>query len=559
MDHLPYELLSPIFSHLSNSDIINLPYSISCNGLTHVDVAARFRQQIEAISIDEASLRSLLRASQHPLIGPTIKVLNFGLDPERLERLDDEDYQRYHKQDHLEAKRAWEKRSEETNIAHYQLPDSDTEIHAPTFVRMGSIVLPKWTCCTPKALDRKYAHYSAVYRAQSRFADQGGDFRVLSSAMGFLPSVTDIVIGGDSWSPDRAEKAEILLGDAWCDDCVDEQADFDAHLMQLILRSLAASGLKVRRFRIDEWDLDFDLAQLSAMVPRAVYTAVFERLVVLGLNSVYYRPGDIAKYQQWRGGDCDTNYDYGDRYESLALIEHPCSKTMRILDHQMMDDGDEPQDLASTVDGLTKALAAMLSSCPLVEDLTLSSSITHRPSQSGTHLPHLPLLKMLGHNQLSKLQKLKLAHFRLEEDQLVGTLLLCAPTLQHLHINDIVLDRGTWESAFDRLRGRLHLASAEIGHAGGVWGMGPEMRASIKSHGIRKLWFAFAGSQGYEPYELCICDREARDWLGGRTLMINPVWQFMRECAAKGADGEDYSDGDEADGSDEPSGSDTED
>ncbi len=41
--------------------------------------------------------------------------------------------------------------------------------------------------------------------------------------------------------------------------------------------------------------------------------------------------------------------------------------------------------------------------------------------------------------------------------------------------------------------------------------------------------------------------------------MVNPVWQFMRECAAKEADGGDDSDGDEADGSDEASGSDTED
>lgn len=91
---------------------------------------------------------------------------------------------------------------------------------------------------------------------------------------------------------------------------------------------------------------------------------------------------------------------------------------MRIQDHQMIDDGAEPPDHALTVDGMTEALAAMLSSCPLVEDL-----------------PHLPLLKTLGCNKLSKLRKTKMASFRLEEDQLVRTLLLCASTFRHLHIN----------------------------------------------------------------------------------------------------------------------------
>lgn len=553
MDKLPYELLSSIFSHLSNEDIINLPYSLSCPGLTHADIATRFHQQIEDISIDEAGLRSLLRAARNPLIGPTITKLDFGFHSKRLRYPYEDDFQRHHQKDHVKARQAREKRAEETNVA---LFDREHGIHAPTLVRMGSVLVPKWRCCTPQALVRKYAHYRKVSDLQWRFVYKEEDLRVLTRAMGFLPTVTDVVIGGsDLRTPDRTEKAKSLLGDAWFSDCVEEQTDFDAHLMQLLLRSLAGSGLKVRRFGIEEWDLDFDLGALCAMVPRGVYPAAFGDLVVLGLNSVYFQLDHIVKYQRWREGERDTNSEYGDRSSSPSVGE----STMRIRDHPMMDAGAEPPDLALTVTGLTKALAAMLSSCPLIEDLTLSCSNSHRPYRCEGLLPNLPLLKMLGGNPLSRLRKLTLAYFRLEEDQLVGTLLLCASTLQHLYISDVVLDRGTWESAMDSLRGQLHLAPAEMWRYSvfsSIYGMGPEMKASVKAHGIRKPRYAFRGE---EPYEVHISDVEARDWLGGKLLMVNPVWEFMQECATRAGADEDSSDSDEAAGneSDEDSWSDS--
>lgn len=565
MDQLPYELLWRIFSSLSKEDIINLPYSISCNGLSQADVASRFQQEIQDIRIDEAGLRSLLRASRHPLIGPTIKVLCFALDSISLTHLSAREYERSRKEDQIIAKRAWTKQSmvkklaeqklAQKKLAEQQLSGRNNAIHAPIFIKDGDIMAPKWRCCNENALEDPYAHYRRICRSQWRFVDEEGDIRLLSRAMESLPFVTDIVIGGYSWNPERAYNAKTLLGDAWCSGCVHDPADFETHLMKVVLKSLAESGLEIRRFIIEDDFLDLDLAELSVTVPSAVYPAAFQNLVVLCLNSIYYSSDHITKYQRWPKGDCDTNTDDESTHdEKIYGGDFPRRRIMRIQDNQM-----RTSDLALTVEGMTKALAAMLASCPLVEDLTISCSDGHRRGGWRKHLPHLPLLKMLNRNKLSKLRKLRIANFRLEEDQLVGTLLLCASTLNHLQISDIVLDRGTWESAMDRLRGQLHLASGEIENPWRIYGMGPEMRASIKSHGIRKLWFAFAGSQGYEPYELCISDREARDWLGGRTLMVNPVWQFMRECAAKEADGGDDSDGDEADGSDEASGSDTED
>lgn len=559
MDTLPYELLSPILSHLSNDDIINLPYSISSNGLTHTDIAARFQHRIEDISIDEAGLRSLLRAARHPLIGPTITKLGFGFDSKRLRHPFEDSFQRYHQDDHVKARQALEKRAAETNAT--QLSNSEKEIHAPTLVRRGGILVPKWRCCTPQALARKYARYSRLYDAQWRFVYKEEDLRVLTAAMGSLPAVTDVLIGGSDFrTPHRAAKAtpKSLLGDAWFSGCGEEQMDFEAHLMALLLRSLAGSGLKVRRFGIEEWDLDFDIGALCAMVPRGLYACALGEVVVLGLNSVYYQPEHMVKYRRWRAGERDTDSEDGERSSSPSDVD----STMRIGDHAMaMDAGAEAPDLALTVDGLTKALAGMLSSCPLVEDLSLSCSNSHRPYRSEGLMPHLPLLKMLRCNPLSHLRKLTLAYFRLEEDQLVGTLLLCGSTLQHLYINDVVLDRGTWESALDSLRGRLHLAPEmwRSGVLNSIYGMGPEMKALIKAHGIRKMKYAFAGSWGEEPWGIHVSDREARDWLGGKSLMVNPVWGFMHECAMRRGAGVEVSQRREGLGgeSDEDSGSDS--
>jgi len=547
MDRLPYELLWRIFSSLSNEDIINLPYSISCNGLSEADVASRFRHEVPDICIDEAGLRSLLRIGRHPIVGPTTEVLNFALDSTSLTYVSAWKYERHCKEDHINAERAWTEQSEEKKLAEQHLPGRNDAIHAPLFIKDGDIMVPKWRCCNEKALEGKYAHYNRICESQRRYIDEEGDIRLLSKAMKLLPFVTDIVIGGDSWNPNRTDNAKILLGDAWCSGCVPDPVDFEAHLLKVVLKSLAESGLEIRRFLIEDNDLDLDLAELSATVPRAVYPTTFEHLVVLCLNSIYYSPEHITKYQRWRRGDRDTNSDHLDSMyeESTYDGEYPWRRTMRLQDDQMMDGGVETSNLALTVDGLTKALAAMLSSCPLVEDLTVSCSDGHKRNGCRQHLPHLPLLKMFGCNRLSKLRKLEIANFRLEEDQLVGTLLLCTSTLEHLQISDVVLDRGTWESAMDRLRGQLRLASAEIGNPWRIYGMGPEMIASVKSYGLRKSRFAFDCHWGYYPYRLHVSNREARDWLGGKTLVVNPVWQSMRECAAKEAPAEDYSDSDE--------------
>ena len=119
-------------------------------------------------------------------------------------------------------------------------------------------------------------------------------------------------------------------------------------------------------------------------------------------------------------------------------------------------------------------------------------------------MPHLPLLRMLeGYNQLSRLRELKLANCRMEEDQLVGALLLCASTLNTLSLDDVILDRGTWESAIERLQGQVICLTNFHIKEHLLYGMGPEMEVLVRSYGIRNKWAAFGYYHG-SLYELSV-------------------------------------------------------
>ena len=168
-------------------------------------------------------------------------------------------------------------------------------------------------------------------------------------------------------------------------------------------------------------------------------------------------------------------------------------------------------DHALSKDGTTKALAAMLLACPSVEDLALCFIKDYEEHGCNEPIAYIPLLKMLGLNKLSKLRKLDVANCRMEEDQLVGTLLLCASTLQDLSLDDIVLDRGTWACALDKLKAKVQLSSADIGD---LFGIGSEMHDAMDCYG-------YPGEDVYGS-EICIGDAETTDWLNGEDR-VNPV------------------------------------
>ena len=92
MDKLPYELLSVIFALLSKEDVINLPTTITFKGLTDREASSMFHT-ID-VYLDQRSLRSFIRAGQHPFIYTRVMRLQFHGD--YLARLGARKFQGFH-------------------------------------------------------------------------------------------------------------------------------------------------------------------------------------------------------------------------------------------------------------------------------------------------------------------------------------------------------------------------------------------------------------------------------------------------------------------------------
>lgn len=107
--------------------------------------------------------------------------------------------------------------------------------------------------------------------------------------------------------------------------------------------------------------------------------------------------------------------------------------------------------------GAMDTLAAMLSSAHLVEELSLrcTDSLWHTGSRPP---PYLPLgTPLTGSNPLLHLRTLDLRSFRTNQPGLVTFLTSCAGTLETLVLVLVILESGSWKSAYDSLKGRFPL------------------------------------------------------------------------------------------------------
>ena len=460
MDRLPSELLQIIFEYSSNEDIINLPYSISCKGLTDGELSRRFTVY-RGIWIDERSLKLLVRASNHPLIGLTIQELQFDLD--RIPFVCRCEFRDRHWSDRLAGIKACEAQRlcrwtwhTATDCRAYCSPKAAHTSLNPSL----NTSFEYRRCKYCKHLDRNWARYQHFYQSQCRFEQKERDIDMMTSAFESLASVTTITIANqhEDWNRNVRE----LLGDAWR--LVFDHApvkDSGIHLMKVISKALTASRLKLQHSRQLSGNIgctsmsgrgrtldDIADLDLSQMLSRMVCQDVFPRLRILLLEDIYYSPDESHQYALWRARDEDV---FAQDFQRCTY----CDKNNVFEQRNMEDDGDSQRgcsDLTLTQPGTTRALAAILRSCPLIEELHLRFFGCGWKEDA----PHIPLLKMLGHqNQLSSLRRLELENCRIEEDQLSGALLRCAPTLEMLYLSDIVLDRGTWMSLLDGLRGRF--------------------------------------------------------------------------------------------------------
>ena len=468
MDRLPSELLQIIFGHLSNEDIINLPYSISCKGLTNSELSRRFAVY-RGIWIDEQSLKVLVRASNHPLIGLITQELQFDLD--RVPYVCKCEFKDWHWSNHLPSSkfcddlvRRVHPMEWHTNSAHRRTLCSPEAAHTTSLPSSLNI---DERCIGCVDSERKWARYQQLYQSQCHLAASEGDIDLMTLAFESLASVKTITIANQLkvWN----SKTKELLGDAWCEGFDHDRAKGSgAHLMRVILKALAGSGLKLRQFRQLPVYLEgtskgyqecavFDLTGLSQVLSRTACQDIFCHLKIFKLGSIHYPLEDIQKYRRWRARDEDIFRRDLQGYQD-------CDVGNLSPRHRNGEDNDQSEggcsDLTLTQHGTTRALAAILASCPLIEDLELGIVGGWKEE-----VPHIPLLKMLGqHNQLSSLRRLELANCRMEEGQLSGALLRCAPTLEILSLWGMFLDCGTWISLLDDLRGRFdRLTNFETG------------------------------------------------------------------------------------------------
>ena len=461
MDRLPSELLQIIFEYSSDEDLINLPYSISCKGLTKGELIRRFAIY-RGVWIEEQSLKLLIRASNHPLIGHTIQELQFDLD--RIPYICRCEFRDRHwsncpgRSCQRPARRghqlAWHTAKDRRALCSPEA--AYTSLGPPSHRRdercTECVLLDrKWAsyrrdqrCTECVLLGRKWARYRSLYQSQCRLAEKEGDIDIMTLAFKVLASLKAITIANE-------HKARKLLGDTWCEELDHNRTkDSGAHLMKVILKALARSGLKLQQFRqgVSTGPDGVELTDVSQVLSRTVCQDIFCHLKVLKLRSIHYSAEEISKYRQWRELDEDVFGFYSRNYEH-------CDVGNLSLEPQNEEDNAHSEsgcsDLTLTRHGTTRALAVILASCPSIEDLQLG--IAGAWSDAA---PHIPLLKMLGqNNQLASLRRLDLACCRMEEDQLSGALLRCAPTLEMLSLYGIVLDSGTWTSLFEDLRGRF--------------------------------------------------------------------------------------------------------
>ena len=272
--------------------------------------------------------------------------------------------------------------------------------------------------------------------------EQGEDVRRLKNIFRLLPNLETLSI--DNYI-DNYSKAGLkdLLGDAWCKSIEQDPLEqCGSHLLEVLLKVMSASGEKISSFKV-LYDarptcysrgmniMNFP-ALFTKLAPNTISSAV-KSLRSLKLKSVYYEVHEIEFHDAVREERCgyywNGDFDGGEEY---------CT---------------------------TKTIAEMLSSAHLLEHLTLKFIDDYRNHRQLLLTPYIPLHSMRGSNTLQNLKRLSLGGFKTRQDQLVRFLLKVAGTVTYVHMDGIVLDHGSWMSAFSKLRGRFtQLESFKVGY-----------------------------------------------------------------------------------------------
>ena len=434
MERLPYELLSVIFAHLSQEDIINLPFSVAGKGLSDKDLLSKFRT-ID-VWLDERSLETFNRAGTHPLLSDRIQSVCFHTD--ELAIISSLGFKHHH-------------------VSHNDLGDYGPQnfLHSETdqieipagremvVWRTGESVETQW--------DDKYRRYRALYEAQKNMRLQKKDLILLVKALRRLGRQPSIIVDDHYGFPSQSRFPR-LLGDAWIEKCDRTHTHRRAgpQAFETILKSLVYCKLSLA---------DFEIANTAP--PGLTYQSGPLRYVpalhrIVGWRRCYRRDELISPISS----------------AFFKNLRKFCLRSFFTLgrEHNREFEGSpyisrQPNGYESTSANLQMSLKFVLSRCEMLEDLDIGFVNEAHLEHGLLGMPYLPLLNIFSDRwrrgaPLSPLRNLTLSNCQISQAELAGFLLRYSETLRTIHFTNLYITNGSRVNLFKILGGEMSLASA---------------------------------------------------------------------------------------------------
>ena len=412
IEALPFDLLTKVYEYLLDDDILNMPSKWISAGLTESQAQALLG--VMYVSLEKSSLSRLEKIISHPDLARHVQRLT--LHDERVKDVTAYNYLFSH----------WSTHHPRWGIVLTKYPSF------ASYIKMAQVQIEGDSSVTVG-----FGRYRTLLKEQQMAEESQDDVRILSKAFDLLPNLE--VVSVDNSNKHVVEK---ILGKAWCDDLKENNiANCGSHLMEVLFRAMSHSVRKVpsfevmhngerRNYRTNVSTINFP--GLFAKLPPNTIASAAQGLRSLGLRSLHYELDEV------------------DYHDAAYRVLDGCSWLHAKHKGEVYDS--------------TKGLAEMLSSAPLLEDLTLTCLELCKVNYQRSHLPYLSLDSMRGLNDLLHLRKLSLGHFKIREDQFVRFLLKVAGTLTTIQLDGIWLDHGSWVTTFSDLRGKFsRLESISIG------------------------------------------------------------------------------------------------
>lgn len=362
----------------------------------------------------------------------------------------------------------------------------------------------------------KYTFSNNTYQEQLQFQENGLDLAMLTAAFAGLSALKRIGIDNklrdvqerdeydeydyDDEGPDANQNTAIIDNDP--------HEGYGGHLVTTLMQSLASTGLGIESFQIrnDKHDFSYpdgivriSVADMIRCIPAVSKSC--QSMKELDLLSIFYNEQEAQDGNlPWPAfGSYDTSFNASNQVMHSILSSAASLEKLGLF---------------------------------CVNDIGYPSIITE---------PTLPLNTLLASNKLQNLRSLNLSTFKTQQDELVGFLKTCAPTVRSLRLRHIHLIRGTWLAAFRDLKGLFQLGDSsspvrrfrELRHYGSreeekekeeeglfisdLLHSGPEVFKLLRKTGPQ---------MGFECFEFNYVGQDTHllDWFCGRS-QLNPYWK----------------------------------